>query len=157
MRAHARTHARAHTCAHARWQLGEEISVELERGKTLGIKLQAVGQLDVKTGVREVFFDFNGMPRSVMIRDRNAASTRVVRSKAAEGNPGSVGAPMPGVVLETKVKVGDSVKAGTPMCVLSAMKMETIVAAPVSGRVAELTVVNGDDVQAGDLLVSIEA
>ena len=136
-------------------ELGEEISVELEKGKTLGIKLNAVGTLDVKSGMREVFFDFNGMPRSVMIADRKAQDSKVVRAKATEA-PGSVGAPMPGVVLETKVAAGDSIDAGTPMVVLSAMKMETVVAAPLAGKVAEVTVKAGDDVQAGDLLVNID-
>jgi pyruvate carboxylase len=136
-------------------ELGEEISVELEKGKTLGIKLNAVGTLDVKSGMREVFFDFNGMPRSVMIADRKAQDSKVVRAKATDA-PGSVGAPMPGVVLETKVAAGDSIDAGTPMVVLSAMKMETVVAAPLAGKVTEMTVKAGDDVQAGDLLVNID-
>ena len=105
--------------------------------------------------MREVFFDFNGMPRSVMIADRKAQDSKVVRAKATDA-PGSVGAPMPGVVLETKVAAGDSIDAGTPMVVLSAMKMETVVAAPLAGKVTEMTVKAGDDVQAGDLLVNID-
>ena len=136
-------------------ELGEEIAVVLEKGKTLGIKLQALGKLDPKTGMREVYFDFNGMPRSVQILDRNALSSRVMRPKATV-EPGSVGAPMPGQVLETKVKVGESVSAGEPMLILSAMKMETVVSAPVDGKISEVAVDNGDDVQAGDLLVTID-
>lgn len=62
---------------------------------------------------------------------------------------------MPGVVVETKVAVGDAVTAGTPMLILSAMKMETVVAAPMAGRVESLTVKSGDDVQPGDLLVGL--
>jgi len=134
---------------------GEEIAVVLEKGKTLGIKFQALGRLDPKTGMREVFFDFNGMPRSVQVEDRNATSSRVMRAKAT-ADPGSVGAPMPGQVLETKVSVGEAITAGTPMLILSAMKMETVVSAPIDGKVSEVTVTNGDDVQAGDLLVSID-
>ena len=136
-------------------ELGEEISVDLEKGKTLGIKLQAVGQLNVKDGTREVFFDFNGMPRSVLIDDRNAKADRVVRAKAVKGEPGSVGAPMPGVVLETRVQAGDTVSAGAPMVILSAMKMETVVAAPITGKVETIEVQAGDDVNAGDLLVKL--
>ena len=136
-------------------ELGEEISVDLEKGKTLGIKLQAVGQLNVKDGTREVFFDFNGMPRSVLIDDRNAKADRVVRAKAVKGEPGSVGAPMPGVVLETRVQAGDNVSAGAPMVILSAMKMETVVAAPITGKVETIEVQAGDDVNAGDLLVKL--
>ena len=63
--------------------------VELEKGKNLGIKLTAAGQLDVKEATREVFFEFNGMPRSVKINDRTAQSTKVVRAKAADVPGGS--------------------------------------------------------------------
>ena len=59
-------------------------------------------------------------------------------------------------MLETKVKVGESVSAGEPMLILSAMKMETVVSAPVDGKISEVAVDNGDDVQAGDLLVTID-
>jgi len=135
-------------------ELGEEIAVELQKGKTLGIKLVAVGELNAKEGTREVYFDFNGMPRSVKINDRTAQSTRVVRSKA-EDVPGGVGAPMPGVVVDLMVKVGDAVEVGAPMLVLSAMKMETTVAAPATGRIDSLSVKSGDDVQAGDVLVTL--
>ena len=63
----------------------------------------------------QVFFEFNGMPRTVMIPDRNAQLHKVVRPKAVAGDAGSVGAPMPGVVHETKVKPGEHVAAGEPM------------------------------------------
>jgi len=136
-------------------ELGEEVSVELEKGKVIGIKLQAVGQLNAKEGTREVFFDFNGMPRSVVVADNTAQLTKVKRAKATPHEPGSVGAPMPGVVVETKVSLGDSVDTGAPMLILSAMKMETVVAAPIKGTVSAVVVAAGDDVQAGDLLVSL--
>jgi pyruvate carboxylase len=136
--------------------LGEEISVELEKGKTLGIALKAVGKIDAKTGMREVFFDFNGMPRSVLIADRQATSTRISRPKAITTDPGSVGAPMPGGVVEIKVKEGEAVTLGAPLVVLSAMKMETVVAAPIAGKVSSLSVTAGDDVQAGDLLLCLD-
>jgi len=136
-------------------ELGEEISVDLEPGKTLGIKLVAVGQLNIKDATREVFFEFNGMPRSVFVADRAGKLNKVSRPKA-EGVLGGVGAPMPGVVFETKVKVGDTVEKGAPMVILSAMKMETVVAAPTAGKVTSLPVTAGDDVQAGDLLVALD-
>ena len=65
-----------------------------------------------------MYFDFNGMPRSVKINDRTAQSTRVVRSKAADV-PGGVGAPMPGVVVDMLVKVGDAVEVGAPTLTLT--------------------------------------
>ena len=77
-----------------------------------------------------------------------------MRAKA-EDVPGGVGAPMPGVVVDLMVKVGDAVEVGAPMLVLSAMKMETTVAAPATGRIDSLSVKSGDDVQAGDVLVTL--
>lgn len=136
-------------------ELGEEIHVDLERGKTLGIKLIAVGQLHPKDATREVFFEFNGMPRAVIINDRTAQSNKVVRPKAID-TAGGIGAPMPGVVFETKVKVGDTVEKGAAMVILSAMKMETVVAAPKTGKVTSMPITAGDDVKAGDLLVALD-
>lgn len=51
-------------------EVGEEFSIELERGKTLWVKLVAVGQLD-KEGKREVFWELNGLPRSCKVINLN--------------------------------------------------------------------------------------
>ena len=69
----------------------------------------------------------------------------------AGGEP--VKAPMPGTILDVKVKVGDVVKAGQTLCVLEAMKMENEIPAPKDGKVAQVTVAKGASVNAGDALV----
>lgn len=69
----------------------------------------------------------------------------------AGGEP--VKAPMPGNILDVKVKVGDTVKAGTVVCVLEAMKMENEIPAPKDGKVAQVVVTKGATVGAGDTLV----
>lgn len=69
----------------------------------------------------------------------------------AGGEP--VKAPMPGNILDVKVKVGDMVKAGTVLCVLEAMKMENEIPAPKDGKVAQVVVTKGATVGAGDTLV----
>lgn len=135
--------------------IGEEISLELEHGKILIVKLTAVGELD-KNGNREVFFELNGLPRSIFVADKKVAKKVVTREKANSADPGSVGAPMPGVVLDVKVKVGQEVKEGAPLLVLSAMKMETIIGSPLTGVVKKVAVVVGDDIKAGDLVVEVE-
>ena len=56
-------------------------------------------------------------------------------------------------ILDVKVKVGDTVKAGTVLCVLEAMKMENEIPAPKDGKVAQVVVTKGATVGAGDTLV----
>lgn len=77
--------------------------------------------------------------------------------KALKGVHGSVGAPMPGTIIEVKVKVGDTIKKGQPVLVLSAMKMEMVVNAPVSGTVKEILIENGMKLEGDDLLMNIES
>jgi pyruvate carboxylase len=134
----------------------EEVSVEIERGKTLIIKLRAVGQLDAD-GTRLVYFELNGRPRSIRVRDEAAATTKVARDRADPSDPGSIGAPMPGVVIDVRTSAGASVGQGAPLVVLSAMKMETVVASPHAGKVDRVAVAVGDAVAAGDLLVHVGA
>lgn len=76
--------------------------------------------------------------------------------KALKGVHGSVGAPMPGTVIEVKVKPGDKVEKGQAVLVLSAMKMEMVVNAPVSGVVKQILVENGMKLEGDDLLMDIE-
>uniref|UniRef100_A0A1I7WEP9 RNA-binding protein n=1 Tax=Heterorhabditis bacteriophora TaxID=37862 RepID=A0A1I7WEP9_HETBA len=96
----------------------DEVDVEIENGKTLAIQLLAEGKLNSK-GEREVFFDLNGQMRSIFVQDKEASKVSslsikyieeiVTRPKALPGVRGSIGAPMPGEVLEFKVKEGDKV------------------------------------------------
>ncbi len=133
--------------------IGEEISVDIEKGKTLVIVLTAVSELDAK-GNRTVFFDLNGQPRQVRVRDRAATDVAPERERATKA-PGSIGAPMPGSVVRVDVEAGVAIEKGDPLLVLSAMKMETVVASPFSGRVARVAVTKGDTLAAGDLLLEI--
>ena len=76
--------------------------------------------------------------------------------KALKGVKGSVGAPMPGEVIAIRVAEGDTVEKGQPLIILSAMKMEMVVAAPISGKVKSITAEKGQKMEGGDLLLDIE-
>ncbi len=135
-------------------EIGEEMSIDIEKGKTLVVVLRAIGELDA-TGFRTVFYELNGQPRQVRVRDRAATNVVAARERATK-QPGSVGAPMPGSVVDVKIEAGDDVAKGDALVVLSAMKLETVVASPVSGRVKRVVVEKGETLAAGDLLVEIE-
>lgn len=85
-----------------------------------------------------------------------AAAAPVAAPVAAAAGATKVTAPMPGTILGVNVKEGDAVKAGQPIFVLEAMKMESDITAPVAGTVRGITVTKGTSVEAGKLLCSIE-
>ncbi len=133
---------------------GEEIAVEIEKGKTLIIKYLATGQPH-PDGTRTVFFELNGQPREVTIEDRSLEPEKKAAIKADPAQAGQVGATMPGMVINVAVEVGDRVKAGQKLMVLEAMKMETTINAPADGKVEQITVARGSQVEAGDLLLTL--
>ena len=134
---------------------GAEVSVELERGKTLVIRLLAIGDVD-ENGERKIFFELNGQPRMIRVREPGAATDTTVREKADPAEPGHVAAPMPGTVVAVQVAPGDRVNKDDPLLSIEAMKMETRVRAPLSGRIARVLVSAGDEVETKDLLLVIE-
>jgi pyruvate carboxylase len=131
---------------------GQEILVDLEPGKTLVIRLDAVSKPNDK-GQRTVFFELNGQGRQITVQDTSLADEVVTARKADTANDGHVGAPMPGTVIGVHCAAGDSVDAGDPLLTLEAMKMETVIRAPHAGTVEEVLPPLKSTVQAEDLLV----
>jgi pyruvate carboxylase len=133
----------------------DETSIDIEPGKTLIVKLNTVGSLH-KDGTRHIYFELNGEPRQVVVKDLSVETEEVSHPKAEAENSHHVGAPMPGKVLKIMVAVGNEVKAGDILLSTEAMKMETNVKAKVDGVVSEILFKEGDQVQQGDLLVVFE-
>ncbi len=134
---------------------GDEITAEIDPGKTLEIRLQAVGETQDDGEVR-VFFELNGQPRTIRVPDRKAKASSAARPKAEVGNANHIGAPMPGVVASVGVKPGDSVKTGDLLLTIEAMKMETGLHAERDAVVKAVHVQAGGQIDAKDLLVELE-
>jgi pyruvate carboxylase len=132
----------------------EEVTVELEPGKTLIIRLLTRGEAR-PDGMRTVFFELNGQPREVEVRDRSVKEEVASKRKADAAQPGEVSAPIPGSVTLIHVGAGEAVSKGDRLLVLEAMKMQTTIYAPTGGTVKELCVKTRDTVEAHDLLMVI--
>ena len=133
---------------------GEEISVELEKGKTLIVRCQAIGEADAEGEVR-VFFELNGQPRIARVPDRaHGAGARATppeggarqsrarrRADAGRRSPASPSPP------------ARTIRAGDVLLSIEAMKMETALHADRDGKIAEVLVKAGDQIDAKDLLL----
>ncbi|MEP4197460.1 MAG: pyruvate carboxylase [Aliishimia sp.] len=136
-------------------QPGEEIEAEIDPGKTLEIRLQAIGETDDKGEVK-VFFELNGQPRTIRVPNRLVKSNTESRPKAELGNAAHIGAPMPGVVASVGVTAGQEVKEGDLLLTIEAMKMETGIHAERDAVVKAVHVNAGGQIDAKDLLVEFE-
>lgn len=133
---------------------GEEISVAIDDGKTLIIRLVNLGEPD-KDGSRIVTFELNGMTREAHIVDKSIAPATKARAKVDVKDPLQVGAPIPGLIASVFVTVGKKVSRGDKLVMMEAMKMQSTVTAPCDGVVEELAVNFGETVEIKDLLVRL--
>jgi len=132
---------------------GDEIELSLENGREYLIKCISLGQVR-EDGRRTVVFEVNGERWFMPVTD-NSSQVEGARREKASG-PGSVGSPMPGVIVGVNVKLGDEVKEGETVATLSAMKMESNIPATASGKVSRILVNIGDNVEGDDLILQIE-
>ena len=109
--------------------------------------------------MKNLIVTVNGVAYNVTVEEGTGAAvaSAPVASAAPAGAAGSVTvtAPMPGNILDVKVKAGDSVKAGDTLLILEAMKMENEISAPQDGTIASVNVRKGDVVNSGDLLCTM--
>ena len=133
---------------------GEEITVEIESGKSLIIKFLTISEAH-PDGTRTLFFELNGQPREVNVRDRALRVVERAHPKADPADPGQVAAPTAGVISGIAVQTNHTVERGAKLLTLEAMKMQSNIYAPISGRILKLLVTSGQHVEAKDLLVTI--
>ncbi|MCY4303528.1 MAG: pyruvate carboxylase [Aestuariivita sp.] len=134
---------------------GEEISAEIDPGKTLEIRCQAIGEADENGEVR-VFFELNGQPRIIRVPNRKIKSQTSEKPKVTEGNPKHIGSPMPGAIATVTIKSGQEIKTGDLLLTIEAMKMETGIHADRDAIIKTVYVEPGDQIDAKDLLIEFE-
>lgn len=136
-------------------RLGETITVQIEKGKTLIIRLDEIGEADVE-GNRTLFFNLNGQRREILVKDASIKSAVQTKRKVEPTNREQIGATMTGSVLKVLVKKGDHVEKGQPLLITEAMKMETSIDARFAGEVSHLYVEEGESISSGDLLIEVK-
>jgi len=136
-------------------QAGEQITAEIDPGKTLEIRCQAIGET-TDEGEAKVFFELNGQPRLIRVPNRKVTAATAKRPKAEVGNPNHIGAPMPGVVASVGAVVGQKVKLGDLLLTIEAMKMETGIHAERAATIKAVHVTPGAQIDAKDLLIDLE-
>jgi pyruvate carboxylase len=136
-------------------EAGEEMTVEIEPGKTLFIKLIA-RTLPDNEGMVTLFYELNGHPREVKVADRAVTSSVKRHPKADPDNLHHLGAPMPGAVVEVAVKPGQTVEKDQLLVAIEAMKVQMYINSPITAIVKEVLVQPGQRIDTNDLLVVFE-
>lgn len=136
-------------------EIGEEIIVELDKGKTLLITLDSVGKPN-EDGMVTVYFKVNGQGRSVQIKDESIKIDKVEHLKADKANTKEIGAPLQGLLSTILVKKGDKVTKNQPLFIIEAMKMETTITANEAATVKQLVLNPGVMVNSEDLVIRLE-
>ncbi|MFC3531109.1 biotin/lipoyl-containing protein, partial [Vogesella facilis] len=132
---------------------GEEVCIELERGKTLIVQL--LGRADTDDGHVKLFFELNGQARVIKVAKAGAAAASS-QPKAEEDNPHHVGAPMPGMVSTVLVAPGQRVQQGDTLLTIEAMKMEVAIKAERDGVIQQVLVASGKRIANKDLLLTFQ-
>ncbi len=140
---------------------GKAYKVDIDKfdGKRALVKVDGKPyEVDVEKGSEAAF---SGAPGPTLSSTQTqeapqAAPEPPVAHVASVASGGDVIAPMPGLILEIMVSVGDSVEAGRPVAKIEAMKMENDIPAPANGTVKEILVKKGDTVSTEETLIVID-
>ncbi|ADY28393.1 pyruvate carboxylase [Cellulophaga lytica] len=136
-------------------EVGEEILVELDRGKNVLVSLMLKGEPD-ENGYVSIFFKINGQLRNVMVKDKAVKVIKAQNVKIDKDNPKEIGAPLQGLLSNVLVKKGQEVKKNQPLFVIEAMKMETTVTATAEGVVDKIQLTGGALVNSDDLVLVLK-
>ncbi|OSS42653.1 Pyruvate carboxylase [Desulfurella amilsii] len=135
--------------------VGEETIINLEEGKTIFVKLIAIGEADSK-GQRTLTFEVNGESRFVTIKDLSLQAALKQNLKGDKSNSNHIIATMPGKISKMLVREGDFVNKNQPVCITEAMKMETKIVSLKEGKVKNILLKEGEQIEGQDLIIELE-
>lgn len=102
-------------------------------------------------------FKINGSSCTIQLNDKfDELLEKLGMNGSAAGKVNSIKAPMPGLIIDLRVKEGDKISAGEPVLILEAMKMENVIKAPGEAVVKSLKVKKGDSVEKNQVLLEFE-
>ncbi|WNW00644.1 pyruvate carboxylase [Tenacibaculum sp. HL-MS23] len=133
---------------------GEEIVVELDKGKTLLITLDSIGRPN-EDGMVTVYFKVNGQGRAVQIKDEAIKVNKIINAKADKSNSKEIGAPLQGMLSAILVKGGEKVVKNQPLFIIEAMKMETTITATEDTTIKQIVLKSGVMVNSEDLVIRL--
>lgn len=136
-------------------EVGEEIMVELDRGKNVLVSLVLMGDPDDNGNVN-LQFKVNGQGRNVLVKDNSISVEKKENVKIDSNNVKHIGSPLQGLLSNLLVKKGQSVKKNQPLFVIEAMKMETTVTAIAEGKVDYIQLSAGTMVHSDDLVLAFK-
>lgn len=136
-------------------KIGEEITIEMDKGKTLLISLSTVGKPD-GLGMVPVYFKVNGQMRIIQVKDATIKVDVVTHKKADPDNALHIGAPIQGSISSILVKPNESIEKNQGLFVIEAMKMETTITANQAGKVKHIVLPEGTMAETGDLVIELE-
>jgi pyruvate carboxylase len=134
---------------------GEEIAVELDKGKTLLITLDSVSKPN-SVGIVTVYFKVNGQGRTVKVKDESIKVVTVQNTKADKNNASQIGVPLQGLLSTILVKKGDAIVKNQPLFIIEAMKMETTITATEDAVINKVFLKEGTMVNSDDLVVELK-
>ncbi|GAA3616933.1 pyruvate carboxylase [Flavivirga amylovorans] len=135
--------------------IGEDIIVTLDKGKSVLITLESVGEPNID-GIVTVYFRVNGQGRSVEIKNTSIKVDKVEHVKVDKTNEKQIGAPLQGMLSTVLVKKGEQVAKNQPLFIIEAMKMETTITAVENATVKQIALKKGTMVNSDDLVLLLE-
>lgn len=127
-------------------------------GENYNVTINEVGQTTAQVEVNGVAYSVEWekpeAPKPVVVAKPAAPAAKPAASGATEGY--AIKTPLPGVIIDVKVNVGDTVAKGQTVAILEAMKMENNISSDRDGKVASIAVSKGETVADGAILITLE-